>query len=432
MKRRILSFALALALLVSLCACSKQDAESGALKIYVSKDDYAMSTAAEAYKAAHSELSVDIVSFETYDALETRLASELPAGGGPDVILVNRYMSGIDLRKLAVNGRLLPLGELFDKDESFDREKYYAPVLDAGMIGGVQYTVPIAFSMPAFMATQDKMAEIGFAEKERISMDELFAVLAEEAEKTKGEKTKAPVCYWTFSLSTFLMASNAVKLDFAEKTVEADREALHAFLDGFRFIYEAGKKRDAIMSNLRTGEELADWVAFFGEEFDPVIQFGNYLTVYYNKGGHRTQSFAVTGYGSDGYTARVMYEAAINRNTKNADAAFAFIREVMDGPAPQLAPDGYYKGLGRPFSVNSARTTLYLTQTALETFKGLYLQDLYPCIEAMLEGLTRCDAWSGYVNVILSDTLTPYLAGEQDFEACCESMLSSLTLYMTE
>ncbi len=433
MKNGILAFALSLALLFSLSACTKQDVQINTLTIYVSKDDYAWTTAAEAYKTAHPELSVNIVSFETYDALDTRLMSELPSGGGPDVILVNRFVSGLDLRKLAVNDRLLPLDDLFAGDESFDREKYYAPVLDAGKIGDVQYAVPIGFSVPVVLASQDKMTETGLAEKERISLEDFRAALTAQAEKTAGDKNKAAFLTWSFSLSSFLLSSHTIHLDYAAKTVSADREALQTALDAFWQIRNAGEKRSDILSNVRDGSEYGELVSFMGEEFDPVSQFGQFLVGYYNRGFH-TSTFAVAGNDLSGYAGRVTLEAAINQNSKNTDGAFAFIREIMDGPAPKLiADDQYFKGLYRPYSVNIAQSSLYLTQTATNAgLKSLYIEDLCPCLENILANLEACEAWSYDVALILSNTLTPYLDGGQDFDTCYDVLMNSLTLYITE
>ena len=433
MRNRIFCLAFAFLMLLSLSACAKQAEENAVLTIYTAKDDYAWTTATEAYKTAHPELSVNIVSFDTYDALETRLMSELPAGGGPDVILFNRMTSGIDMQKLAAGGQLLPLDDLFAKDKSFDCEKYYGCVLDAGKVGDVQYAVPIGFSVPVVLASQDKMTETGLAEKERISLEDFRAALTAQAEKTAGDKNKAAFLTWSFSLSSFLLSSHTIHLDYAAKTVSIDREALQTALDAYGQIRNAGEKRSDILSNVRDGSEYGELVSFMGEELDPVSQFGQYLVGYYNRGLH-TSTFAVAGNDLSGYAGRVTLEAAINQNSKNTDGAFAFIREIMDGPAPKLiADDQYFKGLYRPYSVNIAQSSLYLTQTATNAgLKSLYIEDLCPCLENILANLEACEAWSYDVALILSNTLTPYLDGEQDFDTCYDAMLNSLTLYITE
>ena len=433
MRNRIFCLAFAFLMLLSLSACAKQAEENAVLTIYTAKDDYAWTTAAEAYKTAHPELSVEIVSFDTSEALETRLASELPAGGGPDVILFNRMTSGLDLRKLALSGRLLPLDDYFAADESFDREKYYDCVLDAGRIGDVQYTVPIGFTVPVMLATKAQMEESGFSEKEWISLDDFCAALTAEAEKTDKDKNKAAFLRWSFSMTGFLVESNTVRLDFSEKRIDADREALKTALDAYRLIFEADKKRSDILVNVRDGSEYGDLVSFMGEEFDPVPQFGQFLVMYNNR-GFRTSTFAVSGSGLTGYAARVTLEAAVNKSGKNPDLAYAFIRSFMDGPAPKFsADDSYFKGLYRPYSVNIAQSSLYLTQTATNAgLKSLYLEDLCPCLEDILANLEACQGWSNDAARILSDTLSPYITGEQDFDTCYDTMMNSLTLYITE
>lgn len=429
--KRLVVFLLTFAVLFSLSSCT--NVEKKDLTIYVSKDDYAWATAVETYKTAHPELSMNIVSFDTYDALETRLMSELPAGGGPDVILVNRMASPLDLRKLAANNRLLPLDDLFAGDESFDRDRYFAPVLDAGKIGEVQYTVPIGFSVPVVLATEDKMTETGLAEKEHISLEDFCTALTTQAEKTAADKNKAAFLTWTFSMSSFLLSSHTIHLDYMAKTVSIDREALQTALDAYGQIRNAGEKRSDILSNVRDGSEYGELVSFMGEEFDPVSQFGQFLVGYYNRGFH-TSTFAVAGNDLSGYAGRVTLEAAINKNSKNIDDSFTFIREIMDGPAPKFsADDQYFKGLYRPYSVNIAQSSLYLTQTATNAgLKSLYIEDLCPCLENILANLEACEAWSYDVALILSNTLTPYLDGGQDFDACYDAMLNSLTLYITE
>lgn len=435
MRNRIFCLAFAFLMLLSLSACGRKTAsEAGKLTLYVAQDETFWTESIEVFKTEKPNQEIEVVTFKTNDELETRLAAEIPAGGGPDVVLWCTYTSGFDMNRMAKAGNFLALDDLIAQDETFQSELYFRPVLDAGIIGGKQYIIPAAFHFPTIVTTQEVFESTGLSKLESITMYEYLTAVNAEHERLKDDPDKAGLVYvYGGGFSDTALYSGLLSFDYAAGTIQIEKDIFKEFTDFYKALEEDYKKVSSMQSirSLKPGA-FSEKFSFLFSDFDPLSSLGGYCDGYldYNQ---TPVYFGVDDY--DGEYGRIVNAGlalAVNKNTKNPELAYAFIRSVMDGPMHPIYRN-VGKGLACCYSVNRSVCTYYLSDTASKAgYKGNYGKYMFPGINETLEHIGACRYRALDVAYILSDSFKPYFDDEKDFDACYDAMLNSLTLYITE
>lgn len=94
----------------------------------------------------------------------SRMQTEIMAGRGPDVIIDDGTLTrdyNMDVRKMMMAGVFWDMGPSLEADERFDRSDYFEVILDAGMLDGHRYVMPLGFYMPVLMSTRELLEEHG-------------------------------------------------------------------------------------------------------------------------------------------------------------------------------------------------------------------------------------------------------------------------------
>ena len=434
MKTKVLLVILSFLFLISCCSCANQNVpQSGKLTLYIAQDETFWMDSVDVFKEENPDADIEIVSFKTNEELETRLAAEIPAGGGPDVVLWCAYTSGFDMNRMAKAGSFLALDELIAQDETYRPELYFQPVLECGVIGGKQYIIPTAFHFPTIITTQEVFDNTGLSTLKNITMHDYLNAANAEYERLKDESDKAGHVYaFGGGFSDMILYSGILSFDYAQGTILIDRDKFEQFTDYYKALErDQSKSMSMPISSFKPGD-FSEKFSFMLSDFDPLSSLGSYCDGYlqYN---HTPVYFGVDDY--DGEVGRIVnagLELAINKNTKSPELAYAFIRSVMDGPMhPIYKRVG--KGLACCYSVNRSVCTYYLSDTASKAgYKGNYGKYMFPGINETLEHIGACRYRALDVAYILSDSFKPYFDDEKDFDACYDAMLNSLTLYITE
>lgn len=117
--KRFLAFVLTVVIIVmSLSACkSDNNSDSDNLTLYVLENQWSgMGNSAIYYvynKKASEKDKIELVAFESVQAMKDKLSSELMAGKGPDIILDETLMmTGLGVQKLIEADSFLDLNEL--------------------------------------------------------------------------------------------------------------------------------------------------------------------------------------------------------------------------------------------------------------------------------------------------------------------------------
>lgn len=98
-----------------------------------------------------------------------QLRTEIMAGRGPDVYLIPRMIvdeaSLIQNVELSMrNGIFLDIGAYYDADDALDTAALNTAVMDAGVLDGARYILPLRYDIPVLYADMDRLREAGFDE----------------------------------------------------------------------------------------------------------------------------------------------------------------------------------------------------------------------------------------------------------------------------
>ena len=193
MKNRVLCLILASIILVPALAGCRNDRkaniepdysgfefpeETGKLIVYSAEGEYSstMTPAVEIFRERYPEIEI---SYQIYseDTFRTMIRDEIPAGGGPDLLL----FSGIDLPdvyKTMSDGCFTDLNPYFAADEEIDLSDYIEAVMDGGVQNGRRYISPISYEMPLLVATRSTLKELDMTKSDLETCEGFFEAAA--------------------------------------------------------------------------------------------------------------------------------------------------------------------------------------------------------------------------------------------------------------
>ena len=94
-----------------------------------------------------------------------KLFAEMMAGRGPDVFLMGTMFNEWfwkDVYKRIESGAFCDLNPFIENDKEFDLADYNVSVMDSGLFRGKRYILPLSYSMPFVLVSENKLTEYGF------------------------------------------------------------------------------------------------------------------------------------------------------------------------------------------------------------------------------------------------------------------------------
>ncbi len=463
MKKRIISAALALLLLVSLAGCftgcrgtktlPEPDysdfvfpEDTGRLTVYA--DDQAlgalMDPAVELFRERfpETEVSYKILDADTY---KTTVREEIDAGGGPDLVLFssNTFM---DIYKSMREGRFEDLNPYFAADEDLDPGDFIGPVMDGGIQNGRRFVVPLSYEMPLLMTTRSILKELDMTADEASSCEGFLdaAVRFHEAHP-KGDLTldllggfppeKAYIRAMYLNLGFHF-------IDYGTGKVTIDEELFHRCMDIVKLYYDP----EYDVSDL-SKEEIDDGMYYQGGGlykkqclFDPtcISSYASYrfATSYLNgKSVGTVLSVQKNQYG--GVTAELGICAAVPAGSPNKAAAWELLKILLSDEIQGGHDENRYdlSYLWSGFPVRRASIESSLTASALdaeaekeETIPlSLITREEY--IE-LVQSPTDASMVPNMYRRLIDEEIMPYIRDEKTWNQCYKSLVKALKSYM--
>ena len=180
-------FTILLALL-SLCACGKQEYSGEAIEFWLVTEESqgaGMNQQAEMVMEKFREiypnvtLRMDILpqDEEARDAYLKKIRSEIMSGGGPDLYLMptapqpypeyetgtTPYMEPLfsNVPQQMYNGIFTDISQYYDADDTLGKDELVTGVMDAGVMDGARYVLPLRFDYDVLLVARDVAAEMG-------------------------------------------------------------------------------------------------------------------------------------------------------------------------------------------------------------------------------------------------------------------------------
>lgn len=223
--KKILSLILVFVLSVlSLSACkSDNNSDSDNITLYVLEDQYSMGSSAIYYaynKKADEKDKIELVTFESVQAMKDKISSELMAGKGPDIILDETLMmTGLSVQKLIDADSFYDLSEL-DLDYSSYRQNTMSE-------NDKQLFVSSFYSPKYWVCCEEDLKDI--VNGDVLSYDELI---------TLSESTDKKLFSDSVFNDSFILNYIVDNVDFDNKTFDFGTDEFKTTIELLKELYE--------------------------------------------------------------------------------------------------------------------------------------------------------------------------------------------------
>lgn len=389
----------------------------------------------------YPDLVINATAFATQDELLQTIMTELNAGAGPDLILMN-YATPLSFDKLSRNGTFLNLSPYMASDSSYDPANYYESVIQAGQVNGNQYILPLAFSQMNFLTTQEKLHSNGAKLTGDYTWEDVLDALTSAVETAALNDETIPTAMLvnrdTF-LAMLLSGLGIPIVDIDKGQVILKKEDCQKIADTVKawrpYARKAFSDKEALVLNTQSYTN----VEYF------ICNNNNYLYYYQIKQvdaimEEETVFIPFPSFTDSSQTVgQVSMYAAVNSNSTNKQLAYDTIRALMDFPLSgsfEFSAIDYCYPIRKDTFQNILNVGLTGTITVSidknerrfhfneETNKEI-LNQVNSIQDIVIENQD--------INKILDECLYDYIFTDtRTFDECWDDLVNRLTLYINE
>ena len=307
MKRTMKNLMILFLISVLLCGCGRQKYNGEPLELWLvteqsiaggmnSQAEIAIEQFKEIYPNVAVKMDILPQSEESRTAYLKKIRSEIMSSGGPDLYLMPTYelaypeteITSTDFMeplfasvpKQMYNGVFTDIGEYYDADETLGKDGLVTGVMDAGIMDGARYVMPLRYDYDVLLADVNAMEDLGIdPDLFNGGIDELYCL----AERLQDD-------YVSFGLAAkpdYTHASDYI--DFQTENVLMDASEFASLVNGYYRTVE-----------LANPDEHQDQGQFFGGHYfvTKAGDDGYYcdIRMYIVRGREKTAIFSKAGY----------------------------------------------------------------------------------------------------------------------------------------
>jgi ABC-type glycerol-3-phosphate transport system substrate-binding protein len=440
--KKIFCLFLSMMLVFGLDGCAKEDTKqksvTGHLKVYYYDSTISMSgkeypvlykLAVEKFQEDNKEVELEAVSFTDAKKMDDQVATELTAGEGPDVILLNGMKSSLDTYKMAQNGAFLDMASYIDEAT---RRGLYPGLLEAGQIGGKQYLIPLGIDVPYFCTTNSLMEKHEFQVGENYTFLELVEAVRKDAEKLKNNDNRATVLEYP-RISYWIQLGNLSVVDMEAKKIVIDPKQLKAVADLEKTLSPQYQKGQDLARKYNT-----DYVSYTNvftlipRSYHSLNSF--HFDSFYTKTNLQEEMRfipSVTVENPQVYSGWIWQYGVVSAKTQNAEGAYKLLDTVMSYPIEMWK---YSSNQSFPASVKPKVNEYNLNSCTLRKGKDGTQWLSGALADQMREVLNHADYTISNPTVMgmIDEAFEPYLTDAKSFEECYADLENRLNLYLSE
>lgn len=337
MAKRILCFIISSILLLSVlsgCESSDKAEISNNITYYKVKDGWSRgeSWIYDYNKSCDNEDKIEIVEFESTEALKNRLTTELMTGGGPDLLNEAMFVSAnLSIEKLIDMGAFMDLNELIESDNSDDKidlTEQNQKALESGVLNGKRFCVPLYYVPNFIMTTKEKYSKYMNEKTLSLSYDALIDLFDKinESEDIRLYKYSD-----SSNFENLLISYIDSNIDLVNKTSTLDSEK---FKDTVTRIDKLIKKyshntKDNNESVINWTEEI-DHDSYIFEDMIAQSPYDIYSRIVYTEQRGDTPIIVGTPTGGpDTLSANITESVFVNKNCTKTDKVLKAIKFAM-------------------------------------------------------------------------------------------------------
>lgn len=453
--KRIISIFLVLLFIFALTSCTQNtadktkyiddDEDDSPLQIYLMYWDRLERNAIKefnslVYKEIIDGRKIEITEFdlEHADDMYSRISSEMMAGGGPDILLIDTgFNCKNDFVKMAQQNSFADMDILASNSGTFNFDDYNEMVLDAGIINGTRTLMPYSYSVPYAFTTKEILEENNIELPENMTYESLFSMIS-TYEKTHPNSN--------FNISNYLL-SDIFSLN--NPTLKLDSEITRKYHSRIKKVFEATDNSYDCKDHFNGTAKGEDLLYFDISNIEN--QFGIISGAYNLSNNYFNNNIIFFGMPSDnkGNTkAYINRSIAININSKHKNDAFKFAEYMMsyDVAVSKDPQETFHSEIKLP--VNKKAYEEYkrvFTTEALEYYceyeegkkcLGKVLpEDISKEFIYIIEGVKTCEFNGRFFylyNCGILEPLQDYYKGKIDYDTMVEQINNKYDIYKSE
>ena len=295
----------------------------------------------DTFQSDHPELQVELQVIPTYyfqsdkdkrDAVLQEIRTAMAEGNGPDVFLLPAAQKNgeplfVDVNLAMRDGVFADISTYYDADTELDKEGLVTAVMDAGMVDGARYVLPLRYDMPVLYVDTNQLAkEGGTIEMLSGTIGELYdAVLASGNPKLATAATVTATAMSAFSLNLY-----PEFIDYDNGEILLTAEEMMPLLQSIQNARAAEQIDKRQFQNPPTDEYLAgedseywnDISCYYIGGMDDLLSYALFTCAHVAPGLTMLPVTAVDG----SVVADVTYYGAVSADSKNPELAYEFLR----------------------------------------------------------------------------------------------------------
>lgn len=479
MKKRILSAALALLLLLPSVGCEKADPKTGSGQAKAGnaaetnpsdvgidpewpRPDYSgftlpgetgelllyadmmsgdvITPAVRIFESLYPGVNVTVERYGE-DEIKERIRADLPAGKGPDLLVFGETTIP-DVYKTESTGLFADLGGYFDADPEIDRADFVPGVMNGMLFRGLQYVVPLHYEVPILVTTEALLRETGVEDP---SAFENFAEAARRYKEAHPDGTlfvdMVDADPTSVNLKAIARYAGIPFIDYPHEEVSCDEERFRTYIDLLK-LYDVP---DYDVGNY-TGQEYkmsSDYLAYGAllkkdclfDYFDTDVL--SFFTAYKRLRGEDAAVTFLPRNPDGAVLAEIKLMASIPEASKNKLNAWRLLKILLsDEIQAGRNEDNHdlpYFWVGLPVRISSLRKEaeydLEFWDFDPEDEEDRAIFQHYVDLCTSVDGVRVLpNVWFRYIRL----EMFPYVYGEKPWDDCYKQFMSTLELYASE
>lgn len=448
MKNRFTVMLLAALMFITciLSGCSTQSTESSAaptepstekitLSVYMVDTDALFVDAVHSFRKQAQDITLDVTSFTTCQAMLDAAEEASLTDSGPDVLLYNsNSMQGeVDGYTLAKSGMFLPLDQFA---EQLDPAVYPKALMDAGHIAGAQYFIPFSYNLLYAYTSQRLMTIKGYS-----TSDNLYQMILNESESLKDVPHKSPISMQVFRpdpVNAFFDAAGVTLFDKNTGEITADKAEVEGICRFVKLVYDNMEKTAALTQKVTTDFSGATAsFSFFTENYAFLNAIRYYQSLFPAKAGSPMVAMPYHKLNDpQSLCASIVCFGGVSAKTKAPDQAFELLKFLLDY---NVQTDWARGQMTYEYHTPVSLAVYQEAINHLSTNAGVGGIEITPLntqnaelLMANTQKITSAVITNTSLGVRLEEAFTPYFLAQDSFDNCYNVFLRELQQYLSE
>jgi hypothetical protein len=380
------------------------------------RTEYFLTPAVNIFREKYPEVEVEIVNFdEAAEEFRAILNTELAAGRGPDLVLA-QTRDFPDIYKTMETEIFVDLNHFIANDNGFNMNEYNQAVLDAGVLRGRRYVMPIQYNVPILMTTQEILDAEAINPADLSTFDSFITVAQRFNEKYAGDPNKSVFTNFQINASNirnFFPHSGINLIDYQANAVGIDKGKFKSIIDIMKKTYV--REDIAVRNPLTEYEGLRDKNQLFSIE-------STIGWIFYDTYDRLVQD------GLTGVTAEVQYFGAIPKSSENQINAWNLLKIILS----EDIQAGTMYIFENPVLKSAVKIQAERLLSTRGTLRPRHEEKIDEYVDIMMTVTSAKLMPHAPYFIFLVEEMTPYWEGSRTFDDAYSRLVNKLEIYLSE